>query len=222
MGTGKWTWPRKTWTNRLLVFGLSLATVSMLTSSAFRGRAFSLEPDSLKGHIALVDSTGFTEGDILLRQGNSLISTLITQAMPSARGMSHCGILVQEQGLWKIIHSISGSISDSDGIRIDELGAFISKAHLGNVRHIKPAFQIEPALLGTKARYYLNQKSAFDHDFDLSERKRLYCSELIRAVYLDAGAEDVFIYKMIAGKKLVDLSSFFESLYWHDCHGSTE
>jgi hypothetical protein len=165
--------------------------------------------------IALVDSTGFEEGDILLRQGNSFISTLIVKAFPEAEGMSHCGILVQERGDWKVIHSISGSISASDGIRIEGLQSFVSKAYLGNIRHVKPAFQIEPTLLGEKARYYLNQHSAFDHDFDLDTRDRLYCSELIRAVYLDAGAEDVFIYKNIAGKELVDLCSFFESRYWH-------
>ena len=222
MVSGKWTLPRKTWTNSFLLLGLGLATVSILTSSAFRGRAFCFEPDSLKGHIALVDSTRFAQGDILLRQGSSFISTLIAQAMPSAEGMSHCGILVRDQGTWKIIHSISGSISDSDGIRIEGLESFISKAHQGNVRHMKPNFQIEPALLGTKARYYLSQKSAFDHDFNLDDRSRLYCSELIRAVYLDAGAEDVFIYKLIAGKKLVDLSSFFENRYWRECQSGDE
>ncbi|MCB5262609.1 MAG: hypothetical protein LHW64_04390 [Candidatus Cloacimonetes bacterium] len=203
--------PRKTLTNRLLLFGLGLLAAKLLTSSAFCGRAFSLEAES----IALVDSTGFEEGDILLRQGNSFISTLIVKAFPEAEGMSHCGILVQERGDWKVIHSISGSISASDGIRIEGLQSFVSKAYLGNIRHVKPAFQIEPTLLGEKARYYLNQHSAFDHDFDLDTRDRLYCSELIRAVYLDAGAEDVFIYKNIAGKELVDLCSFFESRYWH-------
>ena len=222
MGSGKWTLPRKTWTNRFLLLGLGLVSISILTSSAFRGRAFSFEPETQKEHIALLDSTRFAEGDILLRQGNSFISTLIVQAFPSAEGMSHCGVLVRDQGMWKIIHSISGSISDSDGIRIEELPSFISKAHLGNVRHIKPAFQIEPMLLASKARYYLKQESAFDHDFDLSERKRLYCSELIRAVYLDAGAEDVFIYKTLAGKKLVDLSSFFDALYWREYPGGNE
>ena len=213
MGPGKWTLPRKTWTNRLALIGLGLTTVSILTSSAFRGRAFSWEPDSLKGHSAFVDSTRFTEGDILLRQGNSLISTLITQAFPSAEGMSHCGILVHDQGKWKIIHSISGSISDSDGIRIEDLQSFISKAYLGNIRHIKPAFQIEPALLGNRARYYLSQRSAFDHDFDLSNSDRLYCSELIRSVYLDAGAEDVFICNWSAVKMLMDLGTVLHSRY---------
>lgn len=215
MAPGKWTLTRKIWTNRLLVFGLSLISISILTSSAFCGRALSLAAHHLKQYSALVDSTRFEEGDILLRQGNSFVSTMIVQAFPSAEGMSHCGILVKDQDRWSIIHSISGSISDSDGIRSDDLESFISKAYLGNVRHIKPAFQIEHDLLAHNARFYLKQGSAFDHDFDLETRNRLYCSELIRAVYLDAGAEDVFIYKNIAGKKLVDLGSFFGSPYWH-------
>lgn len=175
-----------------------------------------MEPDKQYLYSALVDSTHFEEGDILLRQGNSLVSSMIVKAFPAAEGMSHCGILIKDQGTWSIIHSISGSISDSDGIRSDDLQSFVSKAHPGKIRHVKPVFQIEPARLGNRARYYLKQQSAFDHDFDLETRNRLYCSELIRAVYLDAGAGDVFIYKNIAGKKLVDLGSFFENRYWRE------
>lgn len=215
MAPGKWTLPRKTWTSKLLLFGLALVTASLLKSSALCGRAFSLEPAIPGPSAALVDSTRFEQGDILLREGNSFISILISQAFPSADGMSHCGILVQEEGMWRIIHSISGSISDIDGIRIEDLQSFISRAHLGNIRHVKPVFQIDRSLLCDRARHYLKQQSAFDHDFDLSTRNRLYCSELIWAVYGDAGAGDVFTYKKIAGKKLVDLGSFFESRYWH-------
>lgn len=217
MAPGKWTLARKTWTSKLLTIGLGLLAAKLLTSSAFQGRAFSLRSQSMQQYSALVDSTCFEEGDILLRQGNSFVSTLIVRAFPEAKGMSHCGILVRDKDSWSIIHSISGSISDSDGIRIDELNSFIGKAHLSNIRHVKPTFAIDSAVLGNKARYYLNQRSAFDHDFDLKTRNRLYCSELIRAVYLDAGAGDVFIYKNIAGKELVDLGSFFSSQHWQEC-----
>ncbi len=215
MVTGKWTLPRTIWTNRLLLLGLSLLSISLLTSSATKGRAFSLEVGSIEKYFAFMDSTRFEEGDILLRQGNSFISSMIVKAFPTAQGMSHCGILVRDRGSWRIIHSISGSISDTDGIRIDNLTSFMSKAHPGHVRHVKPTFQIDRKLLRHGAWHYLKQNAPFDHDFDLETRNRLYCSELIRAVYLDAGAEDVFVYKTIGGKKLVDLGSFFESQYWH-------
>jgi uncharacterized protein YycO len=61
---------------------------------------------------------------------------------------------------------------------------------------------------------YLNLASPFDHDYDLSDRGKLYCSELIRAAYLDAGSEDVFHYIRLGGKDLVDIGSFFDAGSW--------
>lgn len=154
------------------------------------------------------------EGDILLRRGSSFISTMISRATPSARGMSHCGIVIWEKEEWQVIHSISGSISDQDGIRMESIQSFVSKAHNDMIWHIKPAFEVDRKKLGKSARYYLSQRTPFDHDFDLSNDNRLYCTEFVRCVYLDSGAEDVFTYRNVAGKNLVDLSSFFEEDYW--------
>jgi len=128
--------------------------------------------------------------------------------------MSHCGILVQDDGIWKVIHSISGQISEMDGIRIEKAKSFMANALDDKVILIKPKFHIDKDLISQLAWKYLKLKPEFDHDFNLNERNKLYCSELVRAVYLDAGAEDIFIYKSIAGKKVIDITSFFSDQYW--------
>ena len=199
--------------NKLWIFFLSLILIGFLNSSAPMGGAFSFAQEYPAEDINW-DWLDLEEGDLLLRRGSTFVSTLISRAFPAADGMSHCGIVIKERDKWRIIHSISGSISDQDGIRIDDLGSFVAKAHQGKLYHVKPEFKVKRERLVSAAYYYLAQKAAFDHEFDLEDRSRLYCSELVRAVYLDAGVEDVFKYKKVAGKALVDMGSFFEDELW--------
>lgn len=213
MAPGKWILPRKISINRHRDAILCLIVLPLLICSAPQSGAF-FEASNQTPDLAAWQSYDLEEGDILLRRGSSFISTLISRATPSAKGMSHCGIVIWEKGKWQIIHSISGSISDQDGIRMESVQSFVSKADKDMIWHIKPAFGIDRQKLGINARHYLAQKTPFDHDFDLSDSNRLYCTEFVRSVYLDSGAEDVFTYRNVAGKLLVDLSSFFEEAYW--------
>nr|MDK2851107.1 hypothetical protein [Candidatus Cloacimonadota bacterium] len=200
--------------NKLWILILSIFQITILNSSAFLGGAIS-SPQRILENDYFCDRLDLQEGDLMLRRGCSFVSTLISQAFPRAEGMSHCGIVVKIDGSWKIIHSISGSISDQDGIRIDPISSFASKAQNGKIYHIKPIFEIDRNLITEKAKQYLKQNVAFDHDFDLDDPSKMYCSELVRAVYLEAGSRDVFIYKNVAGKSLVDLGSFFNDSYWN-------
>lgn len=161
-----------------------------------------------------LDSLLFESGDIILRQGTSFVSSFIARSFPGSHEMSHCGILVEDNGIWKVIHSISGHISEHDGIRIETAKTFMQKAFKNKVILVKPKFNIDRKLITQQAWNYLILKAAFDHEFNLSDSSKLYCSELVRAVYLDAGSEDIFIYKKLAGKKLIDLTSFFDENYW--------
>lgn len=164
--------------------------------------------------LSLLDSLLFESGDIILRQGTSFVSSFIARSFPGSHEMSHCGILVEDNGIWKVIHSISGQISELDGIRIETAQTFMQRAFKDKVILVKPKFTIDRKLITQEAWNYLILKVAFDHEFNLSDSSKLYCSELVRAVYLDAGSEDIFIYKNLAGKKLIDLTSFFDENYW--------
>lgn len=166
-----------------------------------------------------IDFLALEEGDVILRKGGNIVSGLIATAFPKGRGMSHCGVIVNDHGVWSVIHTISGSISDSDGIRISSLDEFIAKAEEGRVAHLKPSFPIERSKLSERAFYYLAQDSSFDHAFDLNDSSRLYCSELVRCVYLDCGAPDRFIYKQVGAAKLIDMASFFDPCMFYQVKG---
>ncbi len=130
--------------------------------------------------------------------------------------MSHCGILIHRGGSWQVIHSISGAISDAEGIRIEGWEAFASRAKAGQLRQVRPRFAADMDILRKQSMHYLAQNTPFDHDFELSTDDKLYCSELVRAVYLAAGGEDAFIYKEVGTKRLIDMASFFWPEYWQE------
>jgi hypothetical protein len=157
-----------------------------------------------------IDESALEDGDIVLRKGSNMVSDLIALAFPGGRGISHCGIVVRYQGGWSVIHSISGSISETDGIRISTLGEFVENADQGKVVHLKPAISLNRELATGRAFHYLKQKVGFDHKFDLEDSSSLYCSELVRRVYLDAGAPDLFVYKQVGNVRLIDMASFFQ------------
>jgi len=196
----------------ILVFVVIIVLIISLKTGLFRINDVS---DRIKQEdIVILDTLLFESGDVLMRHGDSFISDYIAKSFPESHSMSHCGILVQDEGVWKVIHSISGQISGVDGIRIEKANSFMANASNNNVILVKPKFHIDKQLISQLAWKYLKLKPEFDHAFNLNDRSKLYCSELVRAVYLEAGTKDIFIYKTIAGKKIIDFKSFFSDQYW--------
>jgi len=196
----------------LALMGFIIAILLVGSSQSGGARCFC----SPQAPLCVVDSVSFEEGDILLRRGNSFISSMIVQAFPHGGGMSHCGILLKRQGTWKVVHSISGRISDLEGIRIEPLMSFVEHARDGEVKHIKPLFAVKRERIKQESLRLLAQKLPFDHEFNLNDPSKMYCSELVRAVYLAGTDQDPFIYKEIGGKALIDMASFFWRDMWQE------
>ncbi len=199
------------WRNRI-IFALAIGAIVLLISLIF---CFSSRgADSRQSGLEIRIPQSLEEGDLVLRRGNSLLSGLIAKYFPDAKGMSHVGIIIRKEGSWHVVHSISGRLEKTDGIRIDTLDKFCSEAHEGEYHFISPLFEIDRGILGQRVRHYLAVNTPFDHSFDLEDDNQLYCSELIRSIYLQSGAEDIFHYGEVAGIKLIDLASFFDERYW--------
>lgn len=200
--------------NRKFIIVLILIIVLIISLCLELSKNNDISTSIKQEDVASIDTLLFESGDVLLRLGSSFVSSFIAKSFPDSHGMSHCGILVQDKGIWKVIHSISGRISGVDGIRIESASSFMANALDNKVILVKPKFLIDGQLISNIANKYLFKHPEFDHDFNLHDRDKLYCSELVRAVYLDAGIEDIFTYKTIAGNQVVDFSSFFDNNYW--------
>ncbi len=130
------------------------------------------------------------EGDIILRYGEGLASDMIVEVLDEEREVSHCGILSRkEDGGFRVIHSVSSSISKSDGMQAQSLDRFIAQSVDSTVMVVrykgKGAKNVGPKI-ARKAEHYLDQKIPFDPSFDLSSRSKFYCTELIERSFKES------------------------------------
>lgn len=160
-----------------------------------------------------IDFESLKEGDIVMRRGRSWLSHTI--ASFSTNGVSHCGLLVREGEDWIVIHSISGRISEIDGVRSDKLEEFMREAVPGSLWHARPKISLDEEAVAREGRKMLQRSAPFDMEFDMDKPDKIYCSELIRNAYLDSGSPDLFTYTNRAGKKFISLKTFFDPR-WFD------
>lgn len=121
-----------------------------------------------------------SDGDLVLRTGNDLISELFAQLNQQDKTFSHCGILMQDSGQWVVYHAIGGEENPDEHLRREPLEKFIGRDHnLGYAicRYPFSAGQqirmrhIVDSLYRTGVR--------FDMQFDLASDDRLYCAEMV-------------------------------------------
>lgn len=150
------------------------------------------------------------EGDIILRKGNGALSFHIMNA--TKEEYSHCGIIVKEEGVWRVIHSMGGSVSkkEKDGLQIMDLDDFVSHAADSMLFICRATFQDS---LGTKIRdgayRFLKEETPFDHAFNLFTRDKIYCSELLFYILRDATGEN----QMMIRKKHKSYLLLFETFF---------
>lgn len=123
------------------------------------------------------DKVLIQEGDIILRMGEGWLSQFICKHLHDTIRVSHCGILVKSEADWKVIHVLSKEVSDTDGVQSCPLDQFTAESEKGSIR-IARLKQGSAKVLAGKARYYLNRKIPFDHQFDWKDSTAFFCSEL--------------------------------------------
>ena len=117
-------------------------------------------------------------GDIILRRSYGLVSDIIVLELNDTLDISHCGIIIKEpDSSYKVIHSLSKKVSDTDGIQICELGEFMADSKIETVRVFRFLDDTKEKIAAQALRY-LKQKMPFDETFDATDSTAFYCSEL--------------------------------------------
>lgn len=135
------------------------------------------------------------DGDIILRHGYGLVSDGIVETLNSDINISHCAILTKDtNNQFIVIHSVSQSLSDFDGVQSQDLKSFIKDSKVNSVIVVRYRFKPEedPSLIGKKAKYYLAKRVPFDMDFDLKDSTKIYCAELLWKIFKDNFNYDCF------------------------------
>lgn len=124
------------------------------------------------------------QGDIIMRHGYGFVSNTIVKTLAEPYALSHAGIIViDDKGQIRVIHSVSQSISDFDGVQEVDLDTFVRDSQpntLVVVRFRRFSEDTEyPQSVARRAHYYLEQKIPFDYSFSFADSTRFFCSELI-------------------------------------------
>jgi len=126
------------------------------------------------------------DGDIILRRGYGLVSKRIVETLKDTLNVSHCGIIVQTDSCWSVVHSIPGrfSFSKEDGVIITPLSEFMEESYPNSVI-ITRLKRDSLSRIAQKALSYAERKVPFDYDFNYNDTTSLYCSELILHILED-------------------------------------
>lgn len=153
------------------------------------------------------------DGDIILRHGYGLVSDGIVDLFNEKYDISHCAILVKSDEGFQVIHSVSQSLSDFDGVQKVSLPTFIkdSKKNSIIVGRFKYPLGFKGKEISSKAQEFLSLKIPFDHDFNLNDSTKFYCSELVWRAIFDSHNVDIFQGKRNPKIDLIKFSVFWDT-----------
>lgn len=152
------------------------------------------------------------DGDIILRKGAGPLSFQIMNS--TKEEYSHCGIIVNENDTWRVIHSMGGSVSNDndDGMQIMDLKDFVLQAADSMLYICRATFQDSLSEKITESAYnFLAEDAPFDHRFNLFTRDRIYCSELLFYVLRDATGENQMKIRKQHRSYVLLFETFFDS-----------
>lgn len=150
--------------------------------SACSGRENSFDGSSLA-----IDTTGFRNGDLILREGPSAESHAVKLA--SGAQYSHVGILVRDEGQreWDVVHAVP-SEEDPERVKREPLTVFLrTDRALSACSH---RVDCPDEVAEAAARYACSKiGTPFDNDYSLSDTTQLYCTELVWQAYRHQGID---------------------------------
>ncbi|MDY3693140.1 hypothetical protein CEP63_015075 [Proteus mirabilis] len=120
-------------------------------------------------------------GDLVFRDGDEVISEIIKQVDKS--GFSHVGMLwISDNGI-QVIHSTPSEHSNiKDGVTVDSLEFFISRAKPNSVRF----YQVKGSEEARKIAVQTALKRVGEN-FSIQPGQGVYCTELVATAWLKAG-----------------------------------
>ncbi|MBK7690628.1 MAG: hypothetical protein IPJ31_05760 [Bacteroidetes bacterium] len=152
-----------------------------------------------------------SDGCLVLRKGNDVISDIFSKLNRSDPSFSHCGIAFFEQQQWVVYHSIGGEDNPNQKLRRDSFEKFVIPSDntgfgICNLQLKKP--EIEK--LHTIVDSLFQKEIPFDMQFDLKSDDRLYCAEMVYKAIQQAVANDsLFTLTVHKGFSFVSTDNLF-------------
>jgi hypothetical protein len=113
------------------------------------------------------------------------------ESQTGASGVSRIGVLVKGSSDFDVIHSISGSMAEQDGVQKISLNDFLfeAKPHSFVATRLKNS---NGELIANEARRLLAKRVPFDMSFDIKDTSKLFCSEMANFILQKTHSVEVF------------------------------
>jgi hypothetical protein len=168
--------------------------------------------DPRQSKVLIDSSTRFlSDGCLVLRKGNDVISDIFSQLNRNDPSFSHCGIAFFERQQWMVYHSIGGEDNPNQKLRRDSFEKFVipsdntgfgicylqlKKHEIGKLHHIVDSL--------------FQKEIPFDMQFDLQSNDRLYCAEMVyKAIQQAVENDSLFTVTMHKGFSFVSTDNLF-------------
>jgi hypothetical protein len=137
-------------------------------------------------------------GDIIMRQGRGAISLAISARLNEKYKISHCGILNIDNDSINVIHTLSLSVSNTNGMQQTALNKFIKDTYKNSIIVVRLK-NSDNNKIANKAKYYLSKKIPFDDYFDFADTSKFFCNEMIAHIlkvecnmnFIDTNADEM-------------------------------
>lgn len=134
----------------------------------------------------------FRDGDIAFRRGTGITSRIVLAADREGN-YSHAGILKKKDGQWYVIHAVPGEPDfkdDPDRIKMETVEVFFEKrkAVNGAIMRIQEN-SVAACRAAVNAEHLYDAHVLFDHDYDLADTTKMYCTEFVDFVYRKEGID---------------------------------
>jgi hypothetical protein len=131
-------------------------------------------------------------GDIAFRRGESIASEVVLYNDIDGR-YSHVGLVVETDSGLMVAHSVPGKTSTQetiDVIQIEHINHFFEPkvSVRGEIMRMN-LDSVQRHLLNILALKKVDDKVPFDHNYDLSDTTKLYCTELLQLLFKNIGID---------------------------------
>ncbi|EKU92025.1 YiiX/YebB-like N1pC/P60 family cysteine hydrolase [Bacteroides oleiciplenus] len=132
------------------------------------------------------------DGDIAFRRGTGIASRVVLAADREG-SYSHTGILKKKKGQWYVIHAVPGEPDfkdDPDRVKMEPIETFFKKRKVvnGAIMRVQED-SIAACRAAIHAERLYDAHVLFDHDYDLADTTKMYCTEFIDFVYKKEGID---------------------------------
>lgn len=130
------------------------------------------------------------EGDLAFRCGRGVFSRIVTTA--EEEGVySHVGIVVCDEGRWKVAHAVPAEPEykgDFDRVKLEDIEVFFSPDRACSGCLVRPGVR-DPERMCAEAIRAARDSVAFDGSYDLEDTSKVYCTEFVWRLYLQDGTD---------------------------------